>query len=138
MDNDNNETAKNVQKNENRKRAIRAADAVPPLDDKAFKKFLDNEEWFRAVAEWILEELLPDGELKRIGEEYFLFTNTKAIRMDNFRETSEGVVNMEGQIDAKKFIFKRHLYYWAMAYISPFQAGQPYEKFALRICSRIF
>ena len=91
-------------------------------------KFLDDEEWFRTVAGWILGYALPDGKLKKIGEEHFLFTNTKAIRMDNFRETSASVVNVEGQRDARDFIFKRHLYYWAMAYISPFEAGQQYDE----------
>ena len=103
-------------------------DGVAPLEDKAFKMFMNSEEWFKAVAGWILDDPLPDGELKKIDGELFLFVNTKYIRMDNFRESEAGVVNMEGQRNKYEFIFKRHLYYWALAYISPFQAGQKYEE----------
>jgi len=47
--------------------------------------------------------------------------------MDSFRNTPLGVVNLEAQRDAKKFIFKRHLYYWSAAYMSSLRKGQEYE-----------
>jgi len=101
--------------------------SVSPLDDTVFKKLLENPESFRLLAEAILGSPLPEGEISDIPGEYVAFSGGKTIRMDSFRNTPLGVINLEVQRDAKKFIFKRHLYYWAAAYMSSLRKGQEYE-----------
>ena len=101
--------------------------SVSPLDDTVFKKLLENRESFRLLAEAILDTPIPEGEISNIPGEYVAFSGGKTIRMDSFRNTLLGVVNLEAQRDAKKFIFKRHLYYWSAAYMSSLRKGQEYE-----------
>ena len=108
--------------------AREVVDSVPPLDDDAFRKFLEDEKNFRMIAELVLGEELPSGEIQDIQGERVLVVNGKTIRMDNFRKTPAGVVNMEAQRAAQAFPFKRHLFYWAVAYTSPLKKGQSYEQ----------
>ena len=108
--------------------AVRSiVESMPPLDDTVFRKFLEDEENFRLLAELILEEEMPCGEILVVEGERVLSVNGKRIRMDNFRTTPSGSVNMEAQRDARDFTFKRHLFYWAIAYSSPLRKGQRYE-----------
>jgi hypothetical protein len=100
---------------------------VSPLDDKAFKKFLENEDNFRTVAEMFINEPLSDGVMHRIKEELFLMVNGKTIRMDNVRKTDAEIVNIDGQQNRFFFPFKRQLFYWAITYISTLQEGEKYN-----------
>jgi hypothetical protein len=100
---------------------------VDPLDDKAFKILLSDDQCFKLIAESVLGITIPSDCIVSIQGEMSLSVNGKLIRIDNFRSTEKSVINMEAQNEAGKFTYKRHLFYGSIAYAFTLQSGQDYE-----------
>jgi len=81
----------------------------------------------------ILKELatldpLDDEKIIHMNGEIVLTANGKLIRVDSLRETTAAFINMDGQIKASEFPFKRHVFYTAVIYANGIQKGDSWEK----------
>jgi predicted transposase/invertase (TIGR01784 family) len=100
---------------------------VDPLDDKAFRILLSDDQCFKFIAESVLGITIQSDCIVSIQGEMSLSVNGKLIRMDNFKSAGNNVINMEAQNEASKFTYKRHLFYGSIAYAFTLQSGQDYE-----------
>ena len=100
---------------------------VNPLSDIAFKKLIESDIWYKHIVESIVRFPIPDGHMLSIQGEFALTVNGKLIRMDNLRKTPIGNINLDAQREYADFPFKRHLYYWSVAYILGLKAGEDYN-----------
>lgn len=100
---------------------------LEPLNDKALKILLSDDEHFRELAEACLDKKIAEGDLLDINGELLFSVKGKLVRLDSVRRTIDGLINIEGQTDQYKFPFKRHLYYWAAMYVSELPEGAEYK-----------
>jgi len=101
---------------------------LDPLDDRAFRILVSDDEQFKTLAESISGEVLSDEKIIHMNGEIVLTANGKLIRVDSLRETAAAFINMDGQIKASEFPFKRHVFYTAVIYANGIQKGESWEK----------
>ena len=92
-----------------------------PLDDRAFRILLSDDEQFIVLAEALLGQKLDEDKIININGEIVLSVKGRLIRLDALRDTNIGYVNMEGQMDASDFPFKRHVFHGAFVYVNGIQ-----------------
>jgi len=92
-----------------------------PLDDRAFKILLSDDEQFAVLLEAFLGKKLDEDKIININGEVVLSVKGRLIRLDALRDTDIGYVNMEGQMDATGFPFKRHVFHGAFVYVNGIQ-----------------
>ena len=98
-----------------------------PLDDRAFRILLSDDEQFVALAEAFTAENLDTDSIVDINGELVLTVKGKLIRLDTLRDTDIAYINMEGQIDAALFPYKRHLFYGSVIYAMGIQKSETYQ-----------
>ena len=106
---------------------LRELATLDPLDDRAFKILLSDDDIFTALAEAIRGENLDTESIVDINGEIAVTVKGKVIRLDALRATNEEYVNIEGQIDPVSFPYKRHLYYATVIYAMSLQKSEPYQ-----------
>ena len=100
---------------------------LDPLDDRAFKLLLSDDEIFSALAESIQGKKLDVDSIVDINGEMVVTIKGKVIRLDSLRVTNMEYINMEGQTDPALFPYKRHLYYAAVIYAMSLQKSESYH-----------
>lgn len=98
-----------------------------PLDDRAFKILLSDNVQFMLLAEALSGAKLDKDSIIDINGEIVMSVNGRAIRLDSLHDTNEGYVNMEGQIAAIDFPFKRHIFHSAAIYVNGIQKGDSWQ-----------
>ena len=101
---------------------------LDPLDDRAFKILASDDEQFKTLAESFSGEVLGDEKIIHMNGEIVLTANGRLIRVDSLRDTTAAFINMDGQIKAEEFPFKRHVFYTALIYANGIQKGDSWEK----------
>ena len=99
-----------------------------PLDDRAFKILLSDPEQFIALSEAFLEKSFDEDKIIAINGEIVLSVKGRLVRLDSLHDTDVGYVNMEGQIDALQFPFKRHVFYGSFVYVNGIQKSENWDK----------
>ena len=100
---------------------------LDPLDDRAFAILASDDEQFRLMAEAFSGKALDDDKLININGELALTVKGRLIRLDSLRDTTSGFFNLEGQVQASKFPFKRHVFYSAFIYVNGIQKGGAWD-----------
>ena len=98
-----------------------------PLDDRAFKILLSDDDQFIALSEAFLEEKLDQDKIININGEIVLSVKGRLIRLDALRDTNVGYINIEGQMDAMDFPFKRHVFHGAYVCINGIQESDSWD-----------
>ena len=98
-----------------------------PLDDRAFKILLSDDEIFTALATSIRGSRLDEDSIIDINGEMVFTVKGRVIRLDTLRATSMEYINIEGQIDPALFPYKRHLYYSAVIYAMSLQKSESFH-----------
>ena len=101
---------------------------LDPLDDRAFRVFISDDEQFKALAESFSGETLDGEKIIHMNGEIVLTANGRLIRTDVLRGTDTTVFNIEGQIKTEDFPLNRHIFYTAVIYASGIQKGDSWEK----------
>jgi len=99
-----------------------------PLDDRAFRILLSDDEQFIVLAEALLGQKLDEDKIININGEIVLSVKGRLIRLDALRDTNIGYVNMEGQMDASDFPFKRHVFHGAFVYVNGIQKSGSWDE----------
>lgn len=102
--------------------------ALDPLDDRAFRIFISNDEQFALLAESLSGEALDGEKIIHMNGEIVLTANGRLIRTDSLRSTDATFFNIEGQIKTEDFPLKRHIFYTAIIYVNGIQKGDSWEK----------
>ena len=100
---------------------------LDPLEDRAFKILLSDDTQFALLAEAFTGKNLYDERLININGEIALTVNGRLVRLDTLRDTGEGYINVESQIVAADFPFKRHVFHSAIVYINGIQKGDSWQ-----------
>ena len=100
---------------------------LDPLDDRALKILLSDDEQFVKLAEAFMEQKLDEDSIVDINGELTLSVKGRLIRLDALRDTNLGFINMEGQIESSSFPFKRHLFYGAFIYATGIQKSDSFH-----------
>ena len=120
--------SKSVPQNPSEIDIIKELATLDPLDDRAFKILVSDDEQFKTLAESFSSEVLDDEKIIHMNGEIVLTVNGRLIRVDSLRNTTTAYINMDGQIIAEKFPFKRHVFYSALIYANGIQKGDDWEK----------
>ena len=107
---------------------LKELSTLDPLDDRAFKILVSDDEQFKLLAESFSGEALDDEKIIHMNGEIVLTANGRLIRVDTLRDTSVAVINMDGQIKADEFPFKRHVFYTSLIYANGIQKGDTWDK----------
>ena len=86
---------------------------VDPLADESFRILLSDKKIFRRLINNILEKEISGDALIAINTSIIYRQDGKEVRLDTAFRNESGAYNVEAQKKAKKFSFKRHLYYWS-------------------------
>jgi len=98
-----------------------------PLDDRAFKKLLSDVEQFKNLAEAFTGKTLDEANIIAIKDEIFLSVKGRLIHLDSLHSTDVAYVNMEGQMKAADFPFKRHVFHGAATYVSELEKSDDWQ-----------
>jgi len=107
---------------------LKELSTLDPLDDRAFKILISDDEQFTFMAESFSGENLTEEKIIHMNGEIVLTANGRLIRTDSLRGTVAAFFNMESQIETEKFPLKRHIFYTAVIYASGIQKGDSWEK----------
>jgi hypothetical protein len=91
---------------------------LDPLDDRAFRIFMSDDEQFALLAESLSGEALDGDKIIHMHGEIVLTANGRLVRTDVLRSTMTAFFNIEGQIETVGFPLKRHIFYSAVIYAS--------------------
>ena len=100
---------------------------LDPLEDRAFKILLSDDTQFALLAEAFSGQKIDEDSIIDINGEIVMSVKGRAIRLDSLRDTNEGYLNMEGQIIATDFPFKRHVFHSAAIYVNGIQKGDSWH-----------
>ena len=106
---------------------LRELATLDPLDDRALKILLSDDEQFTLLAEALSGKSLDEDKIININGELVLSVKGRLIRLDALRDTSAGYINIEGQIEASDFPFKRHVFHGAFIYVSGLQKSETWQ-----------
>jgi len=101
---------------------------LDPLDDRAFRIYISDDEEFSFLAESISGESLDGEKIIHMNGEIVLTANGRLIRTDALRGTATAFFNMESQIETDDFPLERHIFYTAVIYASGIQKGDSWDK----------
>ncbi|MCL2200096.1 MAG: hypothetical protein FWB80_14380 [Defluviitaleaceae bacterium] len=107
---------------------LKELSTLDPLDDRAFRIFISDDEQFTLLAEAFSGEALDGEKIIHMNGEIVLTANGRLIRTDALRGTATAFFNMEGQIETADFPLKRHIFYTAVIYANGIQKGDTWEK----------
>ena len=107
---------------------LRELATLDPLDDRAFRIYISDDEEFSFLAESISGEALDREKIISLNGEIVLTANGRLIRTDSLRGTTTAFFNVESQIETDGFPLKRHIFYTAVIYASGIQKGDSWEK----------
>ena len=99
-----------------------------PLDDRAFRILLSDNEEFKALSEALLNKKLDEDKIVSINGEIVFSVKGRLMRFDILRDTDMGFINIEGQMNATDFPFKRHVFHGAFAYANGIQKSESWDK----------
>jgi len=102
---------------------LREIATLNPLDDRAFKLLVSDDEQFMFLAEALSGETIGDGKFINMNGEIVLTVKNKATRVDILRGTDTAFFNLEGQIVTADFPLKRHIFYTAAIYAHELEKG---------------
>ena len=98
-----------------------------PLDDRAFKILLSDDEQFVTLAEAFSAERLDADSIVDINGEIVLTVKGRLIRLDTLRDTNIAYINIEGQIEPALFPYKRHLFHGTVVYTTGIQKSESFQ-----------
>ena len=101
---------------------------LDPLEDRPLKILLSDDEQFRNLAEMLSGEEFSPGILVQMNGEIVLTTGGKLIRADSLRGAGTALVNIDGQIIARDFPLKRHIFYTSVIYASGIEKGGKWDE----------
>jgi len=101
---------------------------LDPLDDRAFRIYVSDDEEFSFLAESISGESLDGEKIIHMNGEIVLTANGRLIRTDALRGTATTFFNMESQIETDDFPLARHIFYTAVIYANGIQKGDSWDK----------
>ena len=107
---------------------------IQPLSDEHFKEIFEDESRFAEITELILGRKLGE-EIINLNGEFRLMVKGRAIQMDYLYGTTKEIINIEAQNVTETFPFKRHLFYWAVAYAHTLKKGDEFTQ--LKPCTSI-
>ena len=99
-----------------------------PLDDRAFRILLSDNEQFKVLSEALLEQKLDEDKIISINGEIVFSVKGRLLRFDALHDTDIGYVNTEGQMDAADFPIKRHIFHGAFVYVNGIQKSESWDK----------
>ena len=100
---------------------------LDPLEDRAFKILLSDDAQFALLAEAFTGQKIDEDCIIDINGEIVFTVKGRLIRLDSLRDTSLGYVNMEGQIVATDFPYKRHIFHSAAIYVNGIQKSDSWQ-----------
>jgi len=98
-----------------------------PLDDRAFKILLSDVEQYKNLAEAFTGKTLDEASIIDMKNEIVLSVKGRLIHLDALKDTDIGHINMEAQMIAIGFPFKRHVFHGAATYVNGIQKGDKWE-----------
>ncbi|MCL2404187.1 MAG: hypothetical protein FWC92_01440 [Defluviitaleaceae bacterium] len=112
----------------NRESILQELATLNPLDDRAFRILLSDNEQFKVLSEAILEQKLDEDKIISINGEIVFSVKGRLLRFDALHDTDIGYVNTEGQMYTADFPIKRHIFHGAFVYVNGIQKSESWDK----------
>jgi len=101
---------------------------LDPLDDRAFRIYISDDDEFAFLAKSLSGESLDGETIIHMNGEIVLTANGRLIRTDALRSTISTFFNIEGQIKTEDFPLTRHIFYTAVIYANGIQKGDAWNQ----------